>query len=108
MKRFTSFCVALGLAAAGSSALAEEKDQQIPTQDAKPQPVQMTDAQLDNVAAGLIDVVLIDVVDVRDIQVAIPVNANVLANVAAGVLGTAFAGQAARLGRQVPRIEQTQ
>src|SRR5688500_2125297 len=100
MKRFTPLCVALGLATAGSAAIAEQAKDQVNPPAAKPQPVQMTDAQLDNVAAGLIDVVLIDVVDVRDVQVAIPVNANVLANVNAAVLGTAVQGVAERLGRQ--------
>jgi hypothetical protein len=101
MKRFATLFVALGLATAGSTVIAEEAKDQVSTQDAKPQPVQMSDAQLDNVAAGqLIEVILIDVVDVRNVQVAIPVNANVLANVNAAVLGTATQGVAQRLGRQ--------
>jgi hypothetical protein len=54
--------------------------------------VMLTDAQMDAVTAGappLIDVTVVDVVDVRDVNVAIP--ANVGAAVAAGVLGTAGA-----------------
>jgi hypothetical protein len=100
MKRITTLVLALGFTGAASTALAEQAIDQARTQDAKPQPIQMSDAQLDGVAAGLIDVVLIDVVDVRDVQVAIPVNANVLANVNAAVLGTAVQGTATRLGRQ--------
>jgi hypothetical protein len=106
MNRFATVFVALGFATAGSTAaLADQPKDQISKQDAKPQPVQMSDAQLDNVAAGqLIDVVLIDVVDVRNVQVAIPVNANVLANVNAAVLGTAVQTTAQRLGRQTQVI----
>jgi hypothetical protein len=44
--------VALGLAAAGSTALA--------AQPAKPQPALMTDAQMDNVTAGLLTIVFQD------------------------------------------------
>jgi hypothetical protein len=79
MKRFTSFLIALGLALAGSSALAK--------------PTQMTEAQMDKVAGGLITVVAIDVVDVQNVannlsvDVAIP--ANVGANVVLAVLGAA-------------------
>jgi hypothetical protein len=114
MKRFANLFVALGLATAGSTVLAEQQDQQLRTQDAKPQPVQMTDAQLDNVAGGalvaagnLISVQLQDVVDVNNnnVNVAVPVTAAVGANV--GVLSgpqvaAARSGDArARFGRQV-------
>jgi hypothetical protein len=108
MKLFATLVVATGFAAAGTTAFAEQAKDQADPPAAKPQPVQMTDAQLDNVAAGLIDVVLIDVVDVGDVQVAIPVNANVLANVNAAVLGTAVQGTATRLGRQFQIINPQQ
>lgn len=60
-------------------------------------PVKMTDQQMDGVTAGaLVDVVLVDVVDVNNnnIAVAVPVNAAV----AVGVLGGAVAGAAQRPG----------
>jgi hypothetical protein len=103
MKRFTSFCVVLGLATAGTSAaLAEEKDQQVLKQESKPQPVQMTEAQMDNVAAGaLLNVFIVDVADVNnvannlDVNVLIPVNASV----AAGILGNAGSLALQRPGR---------
>jgi len=100
MKRIATAVVALGLAAAGSAALAD--------------PVQMNDAQLDAVAAGqvqvtdgLVNVTVGDVsvdVPVRVLNnsvnnntVQVPVAANVNAVVAA--LGNA-AGLAQQLGRQ--------
>ena len=52
MIRFACMSVALGLAAAGSTALA--------AQPAKPQPALMTDAQMDNVTAGLLTIVFQD------------------------------------------------
>ena len=104
MKRFTTLCVALGLATAGSTAFAE-------------QPVQMTEAQLDSVVAGqfvqtgegLVVAQIGDVTVDADIlnnsvnnnNIAVPVAATVSAAVA--VLGNAssFAGTFARqLGRQ--------
>src|SRR5687768_1622014 len=92
MKRFTSVVVVLGFALAGSPALADQ---------AKPQPVQMNDAQLDAVAAGAVQVteglvnVTVGDITVQDIPVRIltnsingntvqvPVAANVNAVVAA-------------------------
>ena len=105
MKRFAAFSLVVGLATAGPAALAEQaEDQVVRNQDSKPQPVQMTEAQMDNVAAGaLIDIVLIDLVDIDDtlrnnnVQVAVPVNAAVAANVLGG---GALAGAAQRPGRQ--------
>jgi hypothetical protein len=106
MKRFSHLFVAVGFALAGSAALAA---------DGKPQPVQMTDAQLDVVAAGAVQVtdglvnVTVGDVTVQDIPVRIltnsingntvqvPVAANVNAVVAA--LGNA-AGLARQYGRQ--------
>ena len=52
MNRFACIFVALGLAAAGSTALA--------AQPAKPEPALMTDAQMDNVTAGLLTIVFQD------------------------------------------------
>ncbi len=58
-------------------------------------PVQMSEAQLDKVAAGgLIDVVVVDVVDVRNVKVAIPVNAAV----AIAALGAAAGAVATQPG----------
>jgi len=98
MKRFTSFCVALGLAAGGSTALAEQIDEQISAQDSKPQPIQMTEAQLDNVTAGLLTITIVDAVDVGDVGVvvAIPVQAAaaIAASAAVAVLGTAVSDDA--------------
>ena len=114
MKRFATLFAVVGLATAGTTALADEVKDQL----TKSQPVQMTDAQLDDVAAGLVTVVLVDVVDangltvvddgirvlnnsVNGLTIQVPVAANVSAAVA--VLGGAgsFAQQMARqLGRQ--------
>jgi hypothetical protein len=102
MKRFATVFFALGLATAGSTTLAAQPKDQINTQGSKPQPVKMTDAQMDGVAGGLIDVYVIDVannvLNNNDVRVAIPINAAV----AAGVLGTGVAvpTQVARFGRQ--------
>src|SRR5918996_6446501 len=52
MNRLACSFVPLGLAAAGSTALA--------AQSAKPEPVLMTDAQMDNVTAGLLTIVFQD------------------------------------------------
>jgi hypothetical protein len=113
MKRFANVFVAVGFALAGSAAFA---DQAKPDQ-AKQQPVQMSDAQLDTVAAGqvidfgsgLVDVTVGDVTVLQDVPirvlnnsvngntVQIPVAANV--NAVVGVLGNA-AGLARQFGRQ--------
>jgi hypothetical protein len=97
MKRFATLVVAFGLAGGGSTALAEQTKQQLGKQDVKPQPVEMTDKQLDNVAGGLVNVVLVDVVDIErnNVTVAVPV----AASVAVAVLGGAVAGTAQRPGR---------
>jgi hypothetical protein len=59
--------------------------------------VELNDAELDAVAAGaLLNLLLLDVVDVGDVNVAVPVNAAV----AAGVLGIAGAAAGQRPGRQ--------
>ena len=100
MNRFARFITALSLALAGSSALANQSKDRPGTQTAKPQPVQMSDAQMDSVAGGaLINAVLVDVVDVNnnDVQVAIPVNAAV----AIGILGAAGSAALQRPGRQI-------
>lgn len=52
MNRFAPIFVAVGFAAAGSTALA--------AQPAKPQPALMTDAQMDNVTAGVLTIVFQD------------------------------------------------
>ena len=106
MKRFSHVVVAVGFALAGSTAFADQ---------AKPQPVKMSDAQLDVVAAGAVQVtdglvnVTVGDITVQDIPVRIltnsingntvqvPVAANV--NAVVGVLGNA-AGLARQYGRQ--------
>lgn len=105
MKRFAAFSLVVGLATAGPAALAEQaEDQVVRNQDSKPQPVQMTEAQMDNVAAGaLLNVFVVDVADVNnvannlDVNVLIPVNASV----AAGILGNAGSLALQRPGRIV-------
>jgi hypothetical protein len=84
MNRFASIFVAVGLATAGSTALAKEA-KELSGAPPKPQPMLMTDAQMDNVAAGLINVLLIDTVDVENVRVNVPVQADVIANVNAAV-----------------------
>ena len=115
MKRFASVFVALGLVAAGSTAFAEQAKDQASQQAAKPQPVQMSDAQLDSVAAGQISIteglVAVQVGDVTVLQdvrilnnsvnnntVQIPVAATVSA--AVGVLGNAGSVARQTFGRQ--------
>ena len=79
MKRIAAFSVILGLATAGS-AFAEQKEQQAGT-ETKPQPVQMSEAQMDNVAGGALvfigpGLINVDIEDVaQNIQVAVPVTA---------------------------------
>src|SRR5919204_570483 len=88
MNRVACTFVAFGLAAAGSTALAAER--------AKPPPALMTDAQMDNVTgAGVLDVVVQDSLNNWNLNVALKVQANVLANVNAGValVGSASASQ---------------
>ena len=93
MKMITAFATALSFAAAASSGFAG----QMGNEDRQAQaPVEMTDAQMDNVTGGaLINVFVVDVGNRNNVQVAIPVNAAV----AAGVLGGAI-GTATQLGRQ--------
>lgn len=95
MKRFATFFVSLGLATAGSMALAEQAKDQVSKQDAKPQPVQMTEQQLDNVAAGaLVNVIAFDVVDVRNVDVLRNANVNVPVQAQVGILAAQAAGSA--------------
>ena len=84
MNRFASIFVALGLAAAGSTALA-----------AKPQPALMTDAEMDNVTAGLVTVLVQDSLNNWDLSIALKLQANVAANInaAVGLVGAATAEQ---------------
>ena len=70
-KRFASVFVALGLAAAASTGFAAE-----------PEPVMMSEAQMDNVAGGgLVDVIIANNLN----NLAVNVNANVNATVNAAV-----------------------
>ena|ERR671924_732937 len=87
MNRVACIFLAFGLAAAGSTALAAE-------------PTMMTDAQLDNVAAGelgdgLVTVIVQDALNNWNLDIAIKLQANVAANVNAGVslIGAASAQQ---------------
>ena len=109
MKRFTSVVVAVGFALAGSTAFAAQD---------KPKPVQMSDAQLDAVAAGqvidigsgLVDVTVGDITvqdipvnvltnSINDNVVRIPVDVAANVNAVVAALGNA-AGFAQQLGRQ--------
>ena len=88
MNRFACIFVASGLAAAGSTALAAEP--------AKAQPAMMTDAQMDDVtAAGVLDVLVLNSLNDWNISLDLKLQANVAANVNAGValVGTASAIQ---------------
>jgi hypothetical protein len=74
MNRIACIFVALGLAAAGSTALAAEP--------AKPQPAMMTEAQMDNVTGGgLIDAIIMDNLNNLGVDVNAAVTAAVNANV---------------------------
>jgi hypothetical protein len=114
MNRFATFILALVLAGAGSTALAEQTKDQISTQTAKPQPVQMSDAQLDAVAGGQLVQIGTGLVTVQvgDVTAVIPVrilnnsvNNNLIqipiaAGIGAGVLGVGTGlGIAGALGR---------
>jgi hypothetical protein len=92
MNRIACISIAFGLAAAGSTALAAEP--------AKPQPALMTDAQMDHVTAGelgdgLVTVIVQDALNNWNLDIAIKLQANVAANVNAGVslIGAASAQQ---------------
>ena len=93
MKRLTSVIAAVALCGAASVATAQDKGKQEPQK----RPVAMSDSQLERVSAGaLINAVLVDVVDVRDVQVAIPVNAAAAINVLGGPTGAAALQQPGR------------
>ena len=82
MNRFACMCVALGLAGAGSTALAA--------------PVAMSEAEMDNVTGGgVVDVVIANSLNDWSINLELKLQANVLANVNAAValVGTAQATQ---------------
>ena len=86
MNRVACIFVAFGLAAGGSTALAAEP--------AKPE--LMTDAQMDNVTAGsVVDVLVTNALNDWSINLDLKLQANVVANVNAGVtlVGTAQATQ---------------
>jgi hypothetical protein len=89
MKMITAVATVLSFAAASTSGFAGQAgDQETPAKA----PVEMTDAQMDNVTGGaLINAVLVDVVDVNNnnVQVAIPVNAAVAIGVLGGPVGAA-------------------
>ena len=85
MKQVFAVAFAFGLVAAPAAFAADQK-----AAEQKPQPVQMSDAQLDNVSAGaLINAFVIDVVDINNNQVAVsvPVSASVAASVLGGPTG---------------------
>ena len=87
MNRFASVFLAFGLAAAASTALAAPPP--------KPKPAMMTDAEMDNVTAGLLTVVVTDTLNNWNLDIAIKLQANVAANVNAAVslVGAASAEQ---------------
>lgn len=117
MKRLATFSFVFGLASAGSPALAEQTIDQVSMHAAKPQPVLMTEAQLDDVAAGQLqiseslvsvqigDVTVLETVRVLNnsvndnvVTIQIPVAANIAASVVA--LGGNAAALAQQRGRQ--------
>ena len=113
MKRLSTLIVSLGLATAGSTVLAEEAQVQGSQQNATPQPMLMSDAQLDNVAAGQINVGEgLVTVQVGDVTVDVPVrvlnnsvNGNTVQVPVAANVGAAVAvlGNAAAVARQLGR-----
>jgi hypothetical protein len=96
MKRITSAVVVLGFALAGTPALAEQ---------AKPQPVQMNEAQLDAVAAGQVQItdglvnVTVGDITVQDIPVRILTN-SINGNTVQIPVAANAAGLARQYGRQ--------
>jgi hypothetical protein len=84
MNRIACFCLALGLASAGPQALA-----------AQPERAVMSDAEMDNVTAGLVTVLIQDSLNSWDLDIALKLQANVAANVNAAVslVGAAQAQQ---------------
>jgi len=85
MNRVACIFLAFGLAAAGSTALA-----------AKPPPAQMTEAQMDEVTGGgVVDVLVSNALNDWTINLEVGLQANVMANVNAGValIGSAQAVQ---------------
>src|SRR5919106_22576 len=89
MNRFARFFVASALAAAGSMPLA-----------AQSQPAVMTDDQMDNVTAGLINVALVNTLNDWSISLDLKVHANVAANVNAGVSLVGMASATQMIGSQ--------
>jgi hypothetical protein len=92
MNRSAFVFVVSGLVAAASPALAAPP--------AKPQPALMTEAQMDNVTAGalgdgLVTVIIQDSLNNWNLSVALKLQANVAANVNAGVslIGSGYAEQ---------------
>jgi hypothetical protein len=92
MNRFACAFVAFGFAAAGSTALAAPPP--------KPKPAMMTEAEMDHVTAGalgdgLVTVVVQDSLNNWNLDIALKLQANVAANVNAGValVGSASAQQ---------------
>lgn len=98
MKKTSLFAAIAAIAFSGAAFAQTSTPTTSPQQERKP--VAMTEAQMDKVTAGaLLNLTLVDVVDVRDVnvQVAVPVNAAV----AVGVLGGAVSGAAQNPGRQI-------
>jgi hypothetical protein len=89
MNRFACIFVAFGLAAAGSTALA-----------AQPGPALMTDAQMDNVTAGLVDVFVVNTLNDWSINLELKLQTNVAANVNAGVSLVGMASATQMIGTQ--------
>ena len=89
MNRFACIFVVFGLAAAGSTALA-----------AQPGPALMTDAQMDNVTAGLVDVFVVNTLNDWSINLELKLQTNVAANVNAGVSLVGMASATQMIGTQ--------
>ncbi len=103
MKRIGTVIAVAALATAGTTAFAGQDVQQ-----AKPQAVKMSDAQLDNVAAGqLINVQIVDLLNNNNVEVAIPVHAAVNVAAAVGVLSSGILARADQpLGNVNQRVRQ--
>jgi hypothetical protein len=89
MNRFARLLVAFGLAAAGSTAFAAQSE-----------PAVMTEAQMDNVTAGLIDVYVVNTLNDWSISLDLKLQANVAANVNAGVSLVGMASATQMIGSQ--------
>jgi len=107
MQRCNALVLALALSSAGSAFASQNKEGNA-DQAPKAKPAQMTEAQLDNVAAGqLVNVQLVNLLNNNNVEVAIPVNAAVNVAAAVGVLSSGVVARADQpLGNVTQRVRQ--